>query len=109
MFPAYQYGQQPPPAAPSHPPYHSQSTVPAGPSRPRQNSNAMDIYAVTDREPPKREHQAGPAGWSSNGSPAAVAPIYKYVLGSNTPRVNTGGRAARLLMCNFFQGTPSRT
>ncbi|KAJ9204549.1 hypothetical protein DTO021D3_4818 [Paecilomyces variotii] len=70
MFPGYQHGQHQLPATTA--PYASlntQTMFPSANPQSRQNSDAMDIYNVTDRESVPRGHSGD--RWSNNGSPTA--------------------------------------
>ncbi|KAE8162143.1 putative methyltransferase [Aspergillus tamarii] len=53
-------------ASPPYDPHYSQSLAS---SRSRNNSDAMDIHAITDRDPPARE-PSGYSQWYRNGSPS---------------------------------------
>ena len=58
--------------------YHSPTSSDIG--RSRQNSDAMDIQSITEREPvPRYAVAGGPAPWNRNGSPS-MSPMYsKYI------------------------------
>ncbi|CBF88745.1 protein laeA [Aspergillus nidulans FGSC A4] len=58
----------------NHYSYHSPTSSDRG--RSRQNSDAMDIQSITEREPATRYAVAGgPAPWNRNGSPS-MSPMY---------------------------------
>lgn len=61
-------------ATPAQNAYYSQ---PADASRSRNNSDAMDIYMITDRDT-AREEASGYSSWNRNGSPSMNSTYSKY-------------------------------
>ncbi|BCR86639.1 class I SAM-dependent methyltransferase [Aspergillus chevalieri] len=70
MFANGPAGQRPPTMA--SPPNHPSSQSSSDMGRSRHNSDAMDIYTITDRDPAERENANG--RWGSNASPSVASP-----------------------------------
>nr|QFQ50463.1 methyltransferase-domain protein [Aspergillus pachycristatus] len=67
----------------NHYSYHSPTSSDIG--RSRQNSDAMDIQSITEREPaPRYAVAGGPAPWNRNGSPS-MSPMYSNLSSGLSP------------------------
>lgn len=74
--------------------YHSQSVASSERAQSRQTSTAMDIYAITDRDPAERDRRAG--RFTSNGSVASQSSQISHASRSSPPVLLANGKYVRL-------------